>query len=261
MQRRKIYTMRLMRTNNSHSLNASGWEWQKAPPPFLTPPFTQTKFKLLRRFEVKKQSTHKIGRTNRHQNTARQQCTVSQKHTNTNTTINIWYPVDVSRTHSFQKLMAKLRTKQRTFKLFAAVIMISLNLGIPSVTFAPPCPARWNVFNVICVDGSPTDCAAIDPTVSPGAARHRMYFTHISISNASLIYPRDCRPSSSGSAPLAEVAHDSFFEEGDGGMAFPALEGTPPSEGGLLSMKAWRELWNFSLTHLHFCKTRIWNSG
>jgi len=32
-----------------------------------------------------------------------------------------------------------------------------LNLGIPSVTFISPLPAKWNVFNVICVEGSPID--------------------------------------------------------------------------------------------------------
>jgi hypothetical protein len=58
----------------------------------------------------------------------------------------------------------------------AAVIRISLSLGIPSVTLAPPCPARWKVFNVICVDGSPTDCAAMGPTDSPGWIRELKYF-------------------------------------------------------------------------------------
>ena len=28
---------------------------------------------------------------------------------------------------------------------------------MPSVTFAPPCPAKWNVLRVICVDGSPAE--------------------------------------------------------------------------------------------------------
>lgn len=31
------------------------------------------------------------------------------------------------------------------------------NLGIPNVTFISPRPAKWKVFNVICVDGSPID--------------------------------------------------------------------------------------------------------
>ena len=32
-----------------------------------------------------------------------------------------------------------------------------LSLGIPSVTFISPRPAKWNVLSVICVDGSPMD--------------------------------------------------------------------------------------------------------
>lgn len=33
-----------------------------------------------------------------------------------------------------------------------------LSLGIPSVTFISPRPAKWKVLSVICVEGSPTDC-------------------------------------------------------------------------------------------------------
>lgn len=47
------------------------------------------------------------------------------------------------------------------------VVINSFNLGTPNVTFAPPCPAKWKVFNVIYVDGSPKDYAAIAPTGSP----------------------------------------------------------------------------------------------
>ena len=39
--------------------------------------------------------------------------------------------------------------------LDAAVIRISRRRGMPSVTFASPRPAMWNVLSVICVDGSP----------------------------------------------------------------------------------------------------------
>lgn len=35
------------------------------------------------------------------------------------------------------------------FNFSVAVINISLILGIPRVTLAPPCPAKWNVFKVI----------------------------------------------------------------------------------------------------------------
>lgn len=38
-----------------------------------------------------------------------------------------------------------------------ATIRISLNLGIPKVTFISPRPAKWKVFNVIWVEGSPID--------------------------------------------------------------------------------------------------------
>lgn len=42
--------------------------------------------------------------------------------------------------------------------IFVGVVMrISFSLGIPRVMFAPPWPAKWNVFKVIWVDGSPTD--------------------------------------------------------------------------------------------------------
>ena len=47
---------------------------------------------------------------------------------------------------------------------------ISLNLGIPRVTFISPLPAKWKVFRVIWVDGSPIDWAARTPTGSPGSA-------------------------------------------------------------------------------------------
>lgn len=47
---------------------------------------------------------------------------------------------------------------------------VYLRRGIPSVTLASPRPAMWKVLSVICVEGSPTDCAASTPTASPGAA-------------------------------------------------------------------------------------------
>mmetsp|Transcript_27715 Transcript_27715/g.66797 ORF Transcript_27715/g.66797 Transcript_27715/m.66797 type:complete len:232 (+) Transcript_27715:1455-2150(+) len=62
--------------------------------------------------------------------------------------------------------------------------MISRSRGIPRVTFAPA-PAKWNVFNVICVDGSPIDCAAIQPTASPGSARAAVNFAATNLPNSS----------------------------------------------------------------------------
>ena len=57
-----------------------------------------------------------------------------------------------------------------------AVIKIYLSLGMPRVTFTPaPYPARWKVFRVIWVEGSPTDYAATVPTFSPGWIRLLKY--------------------------------------------------------------------------------------
>jgi len=38
-----------------------------------------------------------------------------------------------------------------------AALMISFIRGTPSVTFMEATPAKWNVFKVICVPGSPMD--------------------------------------------------------------------------------------------------------
>src|ERR1700742_53507 len=57
-----------------------------------------------------------------------------------------------------------------------AVMMISRKRGIPSVTFLAEWPAKWKVFSVICVEGSPTDCAATTPTASPASTIDLMYF-------------------------------------------------------------------------------------
>ena len=53
------------------------------------------------------------------------------------------------------------------FGLFETLI-ISFSLGTPRVTFLADTPAKWNVFNVICVAGSPRDWAESAPTISPG---------------------------------------------------------------------------------------------
>lgn len=52
-----------------------------------------------------------------------------------------------------------------------AALIISLIRGTPRVTFMDATPAKWNVFNVICVPGSPIDCAPTAPTVDPEANR------------------------------------------------------------------------------------------
>ena len=55
-----------------------------------------------------------------------------------------------------------------------AMLMISVRRGTPSVTFLADTPAKWKVLSVICVVGSPMDCAATVPTTSPGAASDAM---------------------------------------------------------------------------------------
>ena len=53
-------------------------------------------------------------------------------------------------------------------EMLALALMISLIRGTPSVTFMLATPAKWNVFSVICVAGSPSECAPTAPTASPG---------------------------------------------------------------------------------------------
>ncbi len=55
--------------------------------------------------------------------------------------------------------------------MFLATLIISFILGTPRVTFFEETPAKWKVFRVICVAGSPILCAAIDPTTSPASAK------------------------------------------------------------------------------------------
>lgn len=139
---------------------------------------------------------------------------------------------------------SKYRVGLCTLRFFAAVMMISLSLGIPSVTLAPPWPARWNVLSVICVDGSPTDWAAIEPTVSPGAAKHRMYLTHINSSNASLREPGDDSGVSAVSSP-EDLPGKRFAV-----AVLAVLRVLSCRDGGLVSRKACRDFWKASLTHL-----------
>mmetsp|Transcript_17432 Transcript_17432/g.59214 ORF Transcript_17432/g.59214 Transcript_17432/m.59214 type:complete len:242 (-) Transcript_17432:24-749(-) len=54
-----------------------------------------------------------------------------------------------------------------------AMLRISLRRGTPSVTFLALIPAWWKVLSVICVAGSPTDCAASTPHISPGCTMER----------------------------------------------------------------------------------------
>lgn len=60
--------------------------------------------------------------------------------------------------------------------IFLAALIISLIRGTPSVTFIDATPAKWKVFKVICVPGSPMDCAPTAPTVEPGSIFAFRYF-------------------------------------------------------------------------------------
>jgi hypothetical protein len=53
-------------------------------------------------------------------------------------------------------------------------LMISLIRGTPRVTFIEATPAKWNVFRVIWVPGSPIDCAPTAPTVEPIRGEYRL---------------------------------------------------------------------------------------
>lgn len=51
--------------------------------------------------------------------------------------------------------------------MFLPALMISFILGTPRVTFILATPAKWKVFRVIWVPGSPILCAPNAPTVDP----------------------------------------------------------------------------------------------
>ena len=54
-------------------------------------------------------------------------------------------------------------------------LMISLMRGTPCVISIDATPAKWNVFRVICVAGSPNDSPDKAPTGSPGSTMARWY--------------------------------------------------------------------------------------
>src|SRR5271156_3272521 len=51
----------------------------------------------------------------------------------------------------------------------------SIILGSPEVATVDSIPARWNDLRIICVPGSPTDCAASIPTGSPYSTRYFLF--------------------------------------------------------------------------------------
>ena len=59
-----------------------------------------------------------------------------------------------------------------------AALMISFMRGTPRVTFIDATPAKWKVFKVICVPGSPIDCAPTAPTVDPEMAKGSVVYSN-----------------------------------------------------------------------------------
>ncbi len=68
--------------------------------------------------------------------------------------------------------------------IFLEALIISLIRGTPCVMLMPATPAKWNVFRVICVPGSPIDCAAMAPTADPGSTFALSYFSKHASMNA-----------------------------------------------------------------------------
>mmetsp|Transcript_57261 Transcript_57261/g.167581 ORF Transcript_57261/g.167581 Transcript_57261/m.167581 type:complete len:270 (-) Transcript_57261:1574-2383(-) len=78
-----------------------------------------------------------------------------------------------ARSCSLPRFPLRKMARDGVFTAFATLIS-SFSLGTPSVTFLAPTPAKWKVFRVICVAGSPTLCAARVPIISPAWARDFM---------------------------------------------------------------------------------------
>ena len=82
------------------------------------------------------------------------------------------WPIRVRSTHPLttraatsSKGSAK-RTLMMGVATLLAALMISLMRGTPAVMFMLATPAKWKVLSVICVPGSPMDCAPTAPTWS-----------------------------------------------------------------------------------------------
>ena len=74
---------------------------------------------------------------------------------------------DEERKCAMRRATPTSRTVMMGVLIFLVALMISLMRGTPSVTFMAATPAKWNVFSVICVPGSPMLCAPTAPTVAP----------------------------------------------------------------------------------------------
>ena len=67
-----------------------------------------------------------------------------------------------------------------------AALIISLIRGTPRVTFIDATPAKWKVLSVICVPGSPIDCAPTAPTAEPGSICLPRYLTRHEVRKCSI---------------------------------------------------------------------------
>ena len=114
------------------------------------------------------------------------QCPLGKEMTRTSFagTSSWWQKLQFQRLSMYLKLLAR-KIQYHTFANGMTMLMISFNRGTPNVTFLDDTPAKWKVFRVIWVAGSPIDCAAKAPTISPGVACACMNLLSISPSNHS----------------------------------------------------------------------------
>ena len=101
------------------------------------------------------------------------------------------WPIRVRSTHplttraaTWSKGSAK-RTLMIGVATLLAALMISLMRGTPRVMFMLATPAKWKVLRVICVPGSPMDCAPVAPTALPGSMRFERTFRTTRTRNSS----------------------------------------------------------------------------
>ncbi|KAH3683385.1 hypothetical protein WICPIJ_005643 [Wickerhamomyces pijperi] len=87
------------------------------------------------------------------------------------------------------------------------------------VTFIEATPAKWKVFKVICVPGSPIDCAPMAPTAVPGSTLARLYFCNEMVRNfntqARVILQSWSTAASWASEALESKSKSAGFSDGD----------------------------------------------
>mmetsp|Transcript_37049 Transcript_37049/g.110742 ORF Transcript_37049/g.110742 Transcript_37049/m.110742 type:complete len:287 (-) Transcript_37049:332-1192(-) len=91
-------------------------------------------------------------------------------------------------------------------EIFLAALMISLMRGTPSVMFIEATPAKWNVLSVICVPGSPIDCAPTAPTAVPGSTLLARYLRMHARRKLSKTSPVSTSPPLAGGAAAASTS-------------------------------------------------------